>query len=768
MANRSLKASVSGQSLARQTMQRKGWTQDYLAAQAGLSTRNSVWKFLTGRAIERHIFLEICFQLGLDWEEIVDLVDDSSIPFNETETLSEAESTTIDELVTITRSRLKPSIEAQCSTLRSYYDLTQTLRLQDVYTPLNLLTHLTNQQWLDVSDLQKDASETERFRLQSTTQKTVPALNAIQSHSKLVILGKPGSGKTTLLQYLALQCIEGAFLGDRVPIFLSLRSYATFGREHQNWSLFNYLCDLWGNQGITVKSVENLVQSGKLLLLLDGLDEINQIDSENILQQIQQFADTYYQNQFVLTCRISSQFYYFNGFTYLEVADFDQQQIERFSQQWFITATQNFTPDQTTLINHFLEQINREENQPIRDLASTPLLLNLVCSVFRERGNFPSNRVKLYQEGLEILLNRWDQSRGIKREQVYQNLSLADKIKLLGKIATQTFEQGQYFFEKNDLLLQISDYLSSLPNGTTDPESLLLDSEAILNAIVGQHGLLIERSKGIYSFSHLTFQEYLTARKIIGSPTPEILQRSLDQLVDNSLNPRWREVILLTTSMLPKPYPFLQKILEKINSLVRNEASLKEFFTDLNKKASSIQSPYSIAAIRSFYFSLIYNWDFNLGISLEPKLAGKLEGELALDMALIRAFSISAELANNPDIVKIFNLFFALDLDHRFPIKTEVLTAFQTLKKKLPNPEQGEENLLKWWKENGKRWQDSFKEFLIKYRYLSKNWYFSPYQRHLLQEYYGVNQFFVTLLHSTSQMTVPQRKSIEALLLNPH
>lgn len=767
MANRSLKASVSGQSLARQTMQRKGWTQDYLAAQAGLSTRNSVWKFLTGRAIERHIFLEICFQLGLDWEEIVDLVDDSTL-FNETETLSEPEPTTVDEVVTITRSQLKPSIESQCSTLRSYYDLTQTLRLQDVYTPLNLLTHLTNQQWLDVSDLQKDASQTERFRLQNRTQNTIPAVDAIQTHSKLVILGKPGSGKTTLLQYLALQCIEEAFLGDRVPVFLSLRSYAAFSRDNQDWSLFNYLRYLWETQGISVKTIETLVQSGKILLLLDGLDEIHQADSENILQQIQQFADTYYQNQFVLTCRISSQFYYFNGFTYLEVADFDQQQIERFSQQWFMAAAQNFTPNQTTLINHFLEQINREENQPIRDLASTPLLLNLVCSVFRERGNFPSNRVKLYQEGLEILLNRWDQSRGIKRDQVYQNLSLADKIKLLGKIAFQTFEQGQYFFEKNDLLLQISDYLASLTNSNTDPENLLLDSEAILNAIVGQHGLLIERSKGIYSFSHLTFQEYLTARKIIGSPTPEILQNSLYQLVENSLNARWREVILLTTSMLPQPYPFLQKIIEKINSLVRNETSLKDFFTDFNKKAISIQSPYSIAAIRAFYFSLIYNWDFNLGISLEPKLAGKLEGELAMDMALIRAFSISSELTNNPDIVKIFNLFFALDLEHRFSIKTEALTAFQSLKKKLPNPEQGQDNLLTWWKENGKRWQDYFRDFLIKHRYLGKNWYFSPYQRHLLQEYYEANQFFVTLLHSTSQMTSAQRKSIEALLLNPN
>jgi predicted NACHT family NTPase len=44
--------------------------------------------------------------------------------------------------------------------------------------------------------------------------------------------------------------------------------------------------------------------------------------------------------------------------------------------------------------------------------------------------------------------------------------------------------------------------------------ALQLDSEAVLKSIEWQHGLLVERSRRIYSFSHLTFQEYFTARHI--------------------------------------------------------------------------------------------------------------------------------------------------------------------------------------------------------------------------------------------------------------
>jgi predicted NACHT family NTPase len=69
MLKRSLKASSTGLDRAKRTFQLKQWSQEYLAAQVGLSTRNSVWKFFAGRPIERHIFMDICFQLDLDCKD---------------------------------------------------------------------------------------------------------------------------------------------------------------------------------------------------------------------------------------------------------------------------------------------------------------------------------------------------------------------------------------------------------------------------------------------------------------------------------------------------------------------------------------------------------------------------------------------------------------------------------------------------------------------------------------------------------------------------
>jgi len=61
---------------AKRAFKRKEWTQEYLASEVGIETRQPIWKFFR-QTIERHIFLEICFRLDLDWQEIASLPSES-------------------------------------------------------------------------------------------------------------------------------------------------------------------------------------------------------------------------------------------------------------------------------------------------------------------------------------------------------------------------------------------------------------------------------------------------------------------------------------------------------------------------------------------------------------------------------------------------------------------------------------------------------------------------------------------------------------------
>jgi predicted NACHT family NTPase len=760
MAKRSLKASTIGIDRAKRAFDRKGWTQEYLAAEVGLSTRQSVWKFFTGRAIERHIFIDLCFQLDLDWQDIADFPE-NKLHLAEKPTLTN--SLEPDNLVSTVRSHLKGSIEAQCRYLQSSFDVTQPLLLESIYTSVSILSNLTNQRWLEVTDLEESYrnNNSDRFSFAQNNQKTIPAIDAVASHQKLAILGKPGAGKTTFLQYIALQCIQGKYKADYIPLFISLRAFAT---QTNDLNLLNYINHLWSGYDISSEQIETLLQQGKILILLDGLDEIPTDNNQQILQQIQQFADVSYQNQIIVTCRLAAQQYHFQGFTYVELADFDRTQVETFVHKWFIAKANN-QKQGLTQATQFLEQLELKENQPIRELVVTPILLSLICSVFQERLTFPSKRAKLYQEGLDILLVRWDRARGIQRDTTYRNLSLPDKIKLLSEIAATTFERGNYFFEKSEVVQIIADYLISVATADADPETLWLNSEAVLKAIEAQHGLLVERAKGIYSFSHLTFQEYLTARKIVASPNLETLNQSLQNLVTHISEPQWREVILLTASILPNADFLLQQMKEKVDEILKKEQQLQQFLEFIDRKVNSISVSYEPSAVRAFYFSLFHNRDLNLAVSIDPNFASNLANELALDLALARALASSLTLVDNPQLKQILNFSFALDLEKNFQITPQLDQALGELRNQLPDPAQGKNNLLSWWQNNAQDWIEQFKNLIIEHRYFGQDWHFSPQQRRLLQKYYNANQFLVECLNSDTKITKSIKSAITATLL---
>ena len=332
MAKRSLKASPPGIDRAKKAFERTGWTQEYLAAEVGLSTRQSVWKFFKGKPIERHIFIDLCFQLSLDWQDIADLPPLPPRDRSLTEEPSVSVGATVpddDRLVTQARSQVRGQIEAQCGTIQSFFEFAQPLALESIYTNQNVLTRLSNQRWLEISDLQNSRQRT----LTDLAIETIPALEAVTKHQKLMLLGKPGAGKTTFLQHLALECINGNFKADCVPVVIFLRTFVAQAKECQYFSLLGYLERFWRNCNLSLEQIKSLLQQGKILILLDGLDEIPLEYEQSVFQQIQQFSQLYYQNSFVITCRLAGQQYRFNGFTYVELADFNPSQVEIFAQR---------------------------------------------------------------------------------------------------------------------------------------------------------------------------------------------------------------------------------------------------------------------------------------------------------------------------------------------------------------------------------------------------------------------------------------------------
>ena len=281
----------------------------------------------------------------------------------------------LEPLIKDCRKKVNSIIKQRCSTMR-VLDMEQPIGLDDIYTNVNILEKLTGRRRLEIDDLWENCKpeDFERFGLGQISQERVPGLEAVLRYKKLMVLGKPGAGKTTFLKYLAIQCREGAFQANYVPIFITLKDFA----EAQNRpDLLTFI--LWILADISLADFSTILQSGRALLLLDGLDEVRDEDAKRVSQEIQTFTDRYPKNQFVITCRIAAREYTFQQFTEVEVADFDEQQIAEFVTKWFHIKH----PGKA---DKFITKL--KENQRIRELATNPLLLTLLCLIFEEKGKF--------------------------------------------------------------------------------------------------------------------------------------------------------------------------------------------------------------------------------------------------------------------------------------------------------------------------------------------------------------------------------------------
>jgi predicted NACHT family NTPase len=656
--------------------------------------------------------------------------------------------------------------------------------LGDIYTNVNILEKITGRRRLEIAELLRGfdpvSDNFDRFRLPGIIRERVPGVEAVEHYPKLMVLGKPGSGKTTFLKYLAIQCSFGNFLGNLVPIFITLRDLAE--AKIAQLSCLAFIVRLLSNSGLTENQITELIKQGKALILFDGLDEIREEDANQAIMQIREFSDQYHTNRFVITCRIAAREYTFEKFTEVEVADFNNKQIKTFTEKWFQLKDLD-------LAKRFMQQL--QSNPPIEELATNPLLLTLLCLEFEDSGDFPTDRAELYKRGIATLLIKWDAKRGIERsdacgaayaEQVYKKLSVQRKQDLLSQIALTTFERKDYFFRQRDVEQYIADYIRNLPDAQTDPEALQLDSEAVLKSIEAQHGLLVERARGIYSFSHLTFQEYFTARKIVTSSDPQALEKALQCLVSHITEKSWREVFLLAVGMLQPADYLLRLMKQQVDALVATDEKLQQFLMWVSEKSSAVEVPYKPAAVRAFYFNLErdhHPWrdpacyrksdiisllDRRLYLLLQLGYVPTLD--IGLDELLALACDRALKLDLAPSLYAFKGAFF-LACDRALALERELSQDLQELKQELPDLDRNERKFWQWWEGNSRAWTARLRAMIINYRNIGHDWQFSDQHKERLRQYYYANQLLVECLNSDCYVSREVRSHIEDTLLLP-
>ena len=459
-----------------------------------------------------------------------------------------------------------------------------------------------------------------------------------------MVLGQPGAGKTTFLRRIGLEALkgkQGRYNHRLFPVMLELRRYADGKMD-----LAAAIADELGICGFPEprKATLRLLTKGRLLLLLDGLDEMPGPYQNAMIDHIQDFVDRHDKNRFIASCRTAAYHSRFRRFTDVLMADFDDGQIQHFIARWF--ASQRDLEAQTA--QRCLEILNDTGHAAAKELAQNPLLLTLLCLVFEDNQCFPANRAILYGDALDVLLRRWAAEKHIHRDPIYKDLTLPLEKAMLGRLAHDFFQAGRLFFPRAEAAAALVGFLADNLNAPRH-----LDGDEVLTAIEIQQGILVARdhSGGVLSFSHLTFQEYLTAQHLAERGNWEGLVRQ------HLHEDQWREVFLLTAGQArPNADGLLRAIARQCCAVASANPGLTALFRwaeAVTNASSGAASPVAkrVAAIGfalALPLALALTFDrartLDL-VALDLDFAGNLALALALDI-------IAIDRASTPPITR--------------------------------------------------------------------------------------------------------------------
>src|SRR5215467_1019046 len=348
-----------------------------------------------------------------------------------------------------------------------------------------------------------------------------------------VVLGDPGAGKSTLTQKIVLDMTLETANAATIPFVVSVRNLQAYQQGNRS-SIARYIEALMNEEyqlepppGI----VDYLLASGRALIIFDGLDElIDTYKKRQMKKTIENFAQLYAPSPILVTSRkvgYSEAPLSITVFRASVLEPFTNKQSAQYVVQWYGIDTSLSKQQRHDIASAFLRESSR-----IEDLRSNPLMLSLLCNVYRSLRSIPQSRAELYQQCALMLFERWDSQRGIMAPGVLRG----DARRALQAIALWIFENpstGRQIPHR-----QLSRRLQKILLSRYEDERRAQEvAEDLLELWRGRAWVLTDcgtspRGEVVYGFTHQTFLEYFAGVELsYRNHSPEELWGALAQHV---------------------------------------------------------------------------------------------------------------------------------------------------------------------------------------------------------------------------------------------
>ncbi len=320
-------------------------------------------------------------------------------------------------------------------------------------------------------------------------------IDKLEAESKYVIIqGIGGIGKSMLLTHLFLSSADHAQDTGYTPILLSLKDYkdTTCGMVDFIWnSMKEY------DSEITQVRIIAALQQKQLILLLDGLDEIQSSVRYSFDQDLDAFIKSYPGNMIVITSRPVYSFISYSKFSLFDILELTKKQsielIEKL-EFWDIDGK-----------NSFLEALDKTLYYSHRQFASNPLLLTIMLMTYSSFGEVPAKMHVFYSKAYETMARLHDASKGSFKRPLHTKLTPEEFAKYFSQFCARTYKDEILEFDS----MLFNAYMKKVLKTAAPEHQNIAPRDFLLD--LTDNLCIMYREGEQYYFIHRSFQEYFAA-----------------------------------------------------------------------------------------------------------------------------------------------------------------------------------------------------------------------------------------------------------------